>query len=492
MATIGLVELPSVRLVDDHGCDWTMVRRRELLGSKQILAGSLAPIGHEVALVNMRVAEVEWEFGSVAWSGRTLHKIACGAYIRALHPRAFDVWGITVNFQIDRELACRTIRHLTAGGGRVVVGGSDVFADPWPYLAAGATVGVLAKDGAANRAAVEFALTGRADDLHGVALPSGQFLPQRNWLHPEDWPLPPASIVVQTLGYEYWEGVLPETLYPMGMVYPDIGCDRGCDFCETWQYRIRYAADRPGRSVGNRYRYQSPERVLEWAAVQQAVGARSVMCMSDQFLGRVLFGEEGRAEAIAICDSLRARGLPFCWPNGLELSKAMGRNGQPDEGLITALWGWNGRQDCVHAYIPAERPVEGPSRYAKLLEWQQHKTMLRAITAAGVPRLSYGVIIGLENDSHDSLRCLVDHLLELKAELKTINLGLQFWAVPFCIRPIPGTPRAKALEREGLVALSDSTLAGGYWTATCDTRHLTYHEVAEWQRRILETQETPW
>lgn len=491
MKSIGLIEMPSVRLVDHNGKDWTIVRRRETLGSKQILGASLAQ-DFNVSLVNMRLGDAEWEFGSADWSDRVISKVACGMRASELDPRAFDAWGVTVNFRKECELACLVIRHLASAGGRVVVGGSDAFAEPEPYLEAGACAVVLSKDGSANRALMEH-VTGvsLSAPLQAVALPSGRILPQSIWSHPEDWPLPSQALIKETLGHEYWEGVLPSEMFPIGIVCPDIGCDRTCDFCETWLYRIMHAAQKPGRSLGNRYKYQSPERVMAWARAQIEAGARSLIVLSDQFLGRMLFGDEGRKDVIQICEALRQCQVPFLWPNGLELSKATAGRGRargdttPDEELVSALWGWDGQVGCAHAYIPAERPLMGPQAYPKLLEWEHHKRMLRAIVRQGVPRISYGVIIGLPEDSNESMQALLEQLLALRDELKTINPALIFWLVPFCIRPIPGTPRAKILREAGLIRYTDPALSGGYWTATCDTRFMDYEEVSGWQEKLL-------
>ena len=43
---------------------------------------------------------------------------------------------------------------------------------------------------------------------------------------------------------------------------------------------------------------------------------------------------------------------------------------RPDEELIQAVWGWDGRRGVFHAYIPAERPLAGRENYAKLLPWR--------------------------------------------------------------------------------------------------------------------------
>ncbi|HAC64887.1 MAG TPA: hypothetical protein DCF68_15490 [Cyanothece sp. UBA12306] len=119
----------------------------------------------------------------------------------------------------------------------------------------------------------------------------------------------------------------------------------------------------------------TPQRALQWFARQQEAGAKAVFCYSDQFLGRVMFAEEGRQEVLDIVKGLREMKLPVSWPNGLELSKAtLGRGMRPDsdrtpdEELIEALWGWDGEVGCFEAYIPAERPFTNREAYAKLFD----------------------------------------------------------------------------------------------------------------------------
>jgi 2-oxoglutarate ferredoxin oxidoreductase subunit alpha len=53
----------------------------------------------------------------------------------------------------------------------------------------------------------------------------------------------------------------------------DLGCDRKCDFCQTPTYRVGYSA-------------MKPERVREWLELQKSQGARSVIVLSDQFIGQ--------------------------------------------------------------------------------------------------------------------------------------------------------------------------------------------------------------
>ena len=291
-------------------------------------------------------------------------------------------------------------------------------------------------------------------------------------MSPEEWLLPSLATVEQTLGTEDWEGSVTDALSPIGSVMTDIGCDRHCDFCETPLY-------------GLGYRKMSPPTVERWFAAQKSAGARSVICPSDQFLGRVLW-PGGREEILSIMRSARMLGLPVLWSNGLELRKAtIGRGIRapftPDYELVETLWGWDGKVGCYAAYLPAERPLLGQAAYGKLLNWEQHCLMVEAIVRAGVPNITYGVIVGFSDDSRESMQHLADALVQLYAHCKELNPRLNFCTTPYAIRPIPGTPQARNLQQLGLVRFSDPAIVGGFWTACADTFHLSYEEVSDWQ-----------
>ncbi len=53
--------------------------------------------------------------------------------------------------------------------------------------------------------------------------------------------------------------------------------------------------------------------------------------------------------------------------------------------------------------MPAECPLTGRENYAKLLPWQEHCELMRAVVRSGLPALSYDIIIGFEDETEDSL-----------------------------------------------------------------------------------------
>lgn len=477
MKKIKVIELPAIKLVDAEGRNWTALRRREPLVSKQILIPQLQAGGYDVEMINLKDGITEMETGVVTWRDKKLTKVLVGRPFEE-DPLSADAWAVTINYIQEREAACMLIRQISAGGGKVIVGGSDAFADPEPYLEAGAAAVVQDKSGAANNAICDY-VTGNElrEPLTGVTLADGQKYRTRiPPLSPDAWPVPSQDVVRQTLGIDYWETQLPKYLLPIGSVMADIGCDRKCDFCETPLYKLGY-------------RRMSPETVLKWFSAQKEAGAKSVICPSDQFLGRVLW-EGGREEVLQIMQGIRDLDLAVLWGNGLEIRKLTVGRGMPkgdltpDLEMVNAVWGWDGSSGCYQGYIPAERPTFGRENYAKLLPWQEHTEMVKAIVRSGVPDITYGVVVGLPDDSHDSFLGLEEAVTEIYHELKTINPALVFNVTPYAIRPLPGTPQSKELRRSGLLRFEDPAIIGGFWTACADTKHLSYEEVSDWQTRI--------
>ncbi len=222
----------------------------------------------------MKDSDTEYEFGTVVWRDLTLSKRLVGRHHSELKADTADLWAITVNYIQERTPACLIIEHLAQQGAKIIVGGSDAFAEPEVYLKTGADAVVMDKSGAANKSIIDHILGEPSrEPLTGVFLADGtRYKNHIPPMSPENWPTPSAEVVQQTLGIDYWETKLPESLLPIGSVMADIGCDRHCDFCETPLYKVGYKS-------------MSPETALRWFAAQKEAGARSVICPSGQFLG---------------------------------------------------------------------------------------------------------------------------------------------------------------------------------------------------------------
>ncbi len=482
-ATIGVVEIPDLGLIDSEGKDWlTHNSKGAILVSKQVLLSSFQAAGFDTQLHDLSSGDYQEEYGKVTWGDTEFTKIYIGGKIDDLDPLAYNAWGVTNNFSQTRETACLTIKHLASKGMPVVVGGSDAIASPQAYLAAGAAAVVLDKSGAANASIMDYVL-GRTprEELSGVMLARGSQPPTRvkQALSPQDWALPSVAVAKECLGTWYKGIKLPEKHWPIGSIFSDIGCDRHCDFCQTPNYKLGYRA-------------MTPERILQWAAIQKEAGAKAVMLSSDQFLGRIV-KNGGREDILEIMRGIRDMELAVFWNNGLELKKmTLGRGINrksgvdltPDEELIEALFGWNGKTGCFYAYTAAERPLVGQEKYAKLLPWREHCEIVKAIVRAGVANIRYGIIIGFEDDSHDSLLRLEEAVAGLYEELIAINPAQNFQVAPFSVSPIPGTPLSNDLRQARLLRFDEPSLYGSIWTTSVDSHYLSYKEIYAWQKRL--------
>lgn len=480
-STIGLIELPLSRLIDPEGRNWYGLARHEYaLVSKPILIPNLRAQGFDVQFIDLRKGDYIGDFGKVKWGDTEFTKSYFGAKIEDLDPLAYDAWGVTSNFMQNREIACMAIKHLASKGRPVVVGGSDAIAVYPTYLAAGATAVVMDKSGAANGAIMDYALGfPPRTPLSGVVLREGKQPPirVRKQMHPEDWPLPEISDARECMGRRLNALPIPQELDPAGAIFPDIGCNQKCDFCQTPQYHLAYRA-------------MTPEKILKWFEILKQAGAGSVGSHSDQFLGRVLY-KNGREEIVECLNGVRDLGIPFSLANGLDVQKLTKGHGlkrtdgdlAPDEELISAVCGWDGKVGCYQVYIPAERPLHGQEKYKKLIPWQAHCEVIKTIVGAGAPRFTYGVIIGFQDDNEETLLHLEEALSELYEDVLTINPSAKFYINPFVILPIPGTPLASDLMKSGLVRIHDPIFAS-FDLPTVDTRYLTYKDIAKWQIRL--------
>lgn len=472
---VGLVELPMLKLIDPRGKNWTALRINEPLENQQVLAGTLFAAGYELKFFNLREGTQEIVFGEAEWRGMKLSKIALGNDGRNLDPKECDVWVVVVNTLREREMGFEVIKHLANGGGRVVAHGPDSADEPRVYIETGALVAVADMSAMSNKAAVEVALGKNPEGYYRLYTRNGYLQNPGHFfrLHPEDWPLPPAEFVKQLIGWKKGAGPRkPATL--AGSVRWDHGCDRACDFCEIPPWKLGY-------------QYMSPKRALEWLSLQKEAGAVSAMCFSDQFLGRILY-ENGRREVLDIMRGLREMGMPIIWDKGVEFAKAtLGRgkrNGDPtpDEELVQALWGWDGQCGAAYSYLPAERPLEGPSAFPKLLSYENHKRMLKSVIKAGVPHVLYGIIIGYPDDSSEKMKRLFEAMRELREELLVLNPNLAIRMPARSPIPYSGTALTAKLKSGGHLRFNDPSLAGNTRTPVVSTDFMSYEEISEWQK----------
>jgi hypothetical protein len=94
------------------------------------------------------------------------------------------------------------------------------------------------------------------------------------------------------------------------------------------------------------------------------------------------------------------------------------------------------------------------------------------------------VVIGLPDDSNETMLFLEEALAELYQDLKRINPLLELWIEPSVICPIPGTPQSQTITQSGLLRFEDPVIRGSFELGSADTHHLSYVEVYQWRNRL--------
>ncbi len=150
------------------------MRKWEPIISKQVLLSNLQAGGFETKFINLRDGDYEENYGRITWRDIELTKNYVGVDIKTVDPESCEVWCITVNFTLYREIAIILLKHQASKGKAVVMGGSAPIAAPQVELRNGATVVVQDKSGAANWPLFNYLLgKGPREALTGVVLADG-------------------------------------------------------------------------------------------------------------------------------------------------------------------------------------------------------------------------------------------------------------------------------------------------------------------------------
>ena len=142
--------MPQLKLSDPDGNDFYSLRKCEPITNKQFLIANLQAGGFQTRFFNLRDCDYQENYGYVTWRGIELSKNFVGVDIKSIDPSSCEVWCITINFTLYREIALMLLKQPASQGRPVVVGGSDPFADPQFYLMNGAAIVVKDKSGSTN------------------------------------------------------------------------------------------------------------------------------------------------------------------------------------------------------------------------------------------------------------------------------------------------------------------------------------------------------
>jgi len=193
--------------------------------------------------------------------------------------------------------------------------------------------------------------------------------------------------------------------FPM---YSSKGCPFSCFFCDNQE---------------KRFRFKSPQRVVDEMELYLANGAESVHLMDDCF-------NVNRSRVLEICAEIKKRGLQFNW-------SARGR-ARIDEQTAIALK----EAGCIRLHVGVETLDPGLLKYVnKLITLEEFRSFFKICREVGVQTLGY-FIIGLPGETREYRQRLPEMIREY-------GIDIPFFNVLF---PLPNSPLYDDFLSRGVIA----------------------------------------
>ncbi len=333
------------------------------------------------AILDLRIAGSarEESYRSIDWEGYNIDVFRVGGRFE-LADGAIDEsdWlGFSSHFTYESGVIRDLIQYAKRRKPslRVMVGGADVKARPAEYLAMGADV----------------AFTGDFDPegFRAYRQAAGSSAAGRQIIGPYQHPFP--ALVDPAFGKlpyldrysDSHDGPVPPGVgFPIGFIYFTRGCPRECDFCES---RL------------SRFECLDLESALRQIANYDAAGIHTVNFADDNLL-LMAARKGGREELMTIFAELRRRRFAWEFPNGLEIGRLIGADGELDEELMSVLFSHqidpqDGRLiGAYRVFIPVET-FDDRQNYRKLKSIENQNRIVRWIAGSGLPEMDFGVVL---------------------------------------------------------------------------------------------------
>ena len=320
------------------------------------------------------------------------------------------------------------------------------------------------------------------DDISGVAyLKDGQVIinkkSQSDNPKVDSLPLPALHLVDHTYSQAV-EGGLPEGVEPnVGVLEMSRGCMNNCGFCAT-PYII------------GKYQSMPVDKVEENLDHLADNGIKTLTIIDDNLLGRLNY-EGGRQELLDIFAMLRDKDFSWYLLNGLQFGM-LEEDGNIDTELIDALFKGeyqDGRfNGCFRSYIPLEKLTdEGMAGYKKLKGFDTEKRVIEEIARTQVPQLNFGLLLGMPDESPQSLQVTHQRAEEIKQLVsRASNDRSESYFLSFLFIPIPGTPDYRKAEKNFGYSLEEHPELCNAYASIINGQHFSPYEMTRERMRLAD------
>lgn len=431
-------------------------------------------------------------YGEVKYGTSLLTKYIVGDGMNRMKTELInkDVICITANFTCEANIVIQTIKSINRFSPHtlLIVGGRDASARAEYYLESGADIVAI---GDSDIALPEFIFKLYKGEPLNERLYKDRILFSPETINLDDHPFVDFTFIKERRE-RYNEsgsgGFTRSILQKGGIAYFETsrGCKRECDFCtERLSQRSEIALS------------------TSFAAIQSYIdnNISTLMFADDNILQRIR-GTNGDQELIEMFEFIRERRLSWEFPVGLELGKFMNlRDSKLRETLVRTMF-WNNDSidefcGAFRALIPMENSLsknEDIQRtYTKIRKLDDNLRILEAIMQQGIPQINLGVMIGLPDESRESIETTKDRINQINhlresvnntiiKDIKTvINYSI------FCVTPLPGTPLFEQMRKDNRIKydIDQDPELWNLYTSVIEGESFTPHDITAIRQEIL-------
>lgn len=227
-------------------------------------------------------------------------------------------------------------------------------------------------------------------------------------------PLPDLSKVKYQSYVETEDGKLPDgASLPTEYFVSSRGCDNSCEFCTIWN------------SNHGDYEAMSVQDVGILLSYYKDHGITTLMHAESNTMTRLKYGNNGRQNLIDTMRMMRSYGFAWEFFDGIEFGRLLDGQGRVDEELVSLLFSpeilGNKLVGGYRAYIPVETVCT--EKFGKLPPAHSQNQVFESIIKSGVRQLSFGIILGFPDESHESIERIRKRVDELKALADRVSGG---------------------------------------------------------------------